>query len=311
LDPRIHVSLDQLRALQGPSRGLNFLPRQPASSTLNGRYASRLRGRGLNFEEMRTYLPGDDVRSIDWRATARTGTPHVRVFTEERDRPTLLVVDQRMTMFFGATRNMKSVTAAEAAAIIAFRVLEAGDRVGGLIFDDDRTVELVPKRSRRAANRFLETLVSANVGLHADRPSRARAGSLNHVLRTVARLAHHDHLIVILSDFDGIDDVTHRHLSTIARHNDLILGLVHDLSFSLRSGRQGSVLSDGDLRAEFDFTRAEIADLVENFAVGRLERIRDWQREINLSIVPLSAAEETLPQLRRALGAAPREPRVR
>ena len=75
---------------------------------------------------MRDYLPGDDIRSIDWKATARTGSPHVRVFTEERDRPALLVVDQRMSMFFGSTLNMKSVTAAEAAAIAAFRILGCG-----------------------------------------------------------------------------------------------------------------------------------------------------------------------------------------
>ena len=103
---------------------------------LNGRHVSRLRGRGLNFEEMRGYLPGDDIRSIDWKATARTGTPHVRVFTEERDRPALVVVDQRMSMFYGSRLNMKSVTAAEAAAIAAFRVLDAGDRIGGIVFNE-------------------------------------------------------------------------------------------------------------------------------------------------------------------------------
>lgn len=74
-DTRIHVSLAHLRSLQGAAQGLSFLPRQPSASVLNGRHASRLRGRGLNFEEMRDYLPGDDIRSIDWKATARTGKP--------------------------------------------------------------------------------------------------------------------------------------------------------------------------------------------------------------------------------------------
>ena len=95
-DPRIHVDLNQLLRLAGPARRLSLLPRQPASSVLNGRHASKLRGRGLNFEELRHYLPGDDTRTIDWKVTARTGEPYVRVYTEERDRPALLVVDQRM-----------------------------------------------------------------------------------------------------------------------------------------------------------------------------------------------------------------------
>ncbi|MEZ5858576.1 MAG: DUF58 domain-containing protein [Geminicoccaceae bacterium] len=119
-DPRVRVTLGHLRSLEGRARGLTFLPRQPARSVLNGRHASRLRGRGLNFEELRDYLPGDDVRAIDWKVTARTGRPHVRVMTEERDRPALIVVDQRMSMFFGSRLNMKSVTAAEAAALAAF-----------------------------------------------------------------------------------------------------------------------------------------------------------------------------------------------
>src|SRR5210317_1106861 len=118
--------------------------------------------------------------------------PAVRVFTEERDRPALLVVDQRMSMFFGSQLNMKSVTAAEAAAIAAFRILDAGDRVGGIVFDNDSHVELVPKRSRRTAYALLEAIVEKNVALHADRPARPAPGELNAVLKRVAHIAHHD-----------------------------------------------------------------------------------------------------------------------
>ncbi len=310
-DSRIHVSLAHLRALQGPARGLSFLPKQPSASVLNGRHASRLRGRGLNFEEMRNYLPGDDIRSIDWKATARTGTPHVRVFTEERDRPALLVVDQRMSMFYGSVLNMKSVTAAEAAAMAAFRILAAGDRVGGIVFDDDDTREYVPKRSRRTAYALLEAIAEMNAGLHADRPSRTTPGSLNHVLKSVTRIAHHDHLILILSDFDGIDDTTHRYLSSIAHHNDLVLGLVYDPSARLSARGRRAVLGDGDMQAEFDFSEGKLAETVMDFGTRRLERVLRWQTEINLSVLPLSAGEETLSQLRRSLGAAAPRRRLR
>ena len=94
-DPRIHVDLAHLAGLEARARGFDFLPRQPVGSVLSGRRASRLRGRGLEFEEIRAYLPGDDVRAIDWKVTARTGSPHVRVTREERDRPALILVDQR------------------------------------------------------------------------------------------------------------------------------------------------------------------------------------------------------------------------
>ena len=94
--------LDRLRV---QARGFSFLPRQPVRSLLAGRHASRIRGRGLDFEELRHYRVGDDVRFMDWRVTDRTGKPHVRVYTEERERPVLLLVDQRQSMiFFGLSK---------------------------------------------------------------------------------------------------------------------------------------------------------------------------------------------------------------
>ena len=141
--PGVYVDLDELIALDRRDRRVSFLPRQPVRSLLSGRYASRMRGRGLNFEEIRDYRSGDDVRSIDWKVTARLRKPHVRVFNEERDRQALLVVDQRLTMFFGSRLAMKSVTAAQAAAIGAWRILAVGDRVGGIVFNDRDIAEVL------------------------------------------------------------------------------------------------------------------------------------------------------------------------
>jgi len=302
LDTRIHVSLAHLRSLQGAARGLSFLPRQPSASVLNGRHASRLRGRGLNFEEMRDYLPGDDIRSIDWKATARTGSPHVRVFTEERDRPALLVVDQRMSMFFGSQLNMKSVTAAEAAAIAAFRILDAGDRVGGIIFDDRHQVDIVPRRSQRTVYALLETIVEMNADLNADKTVTRTPDSLNAVLSSVARIAHHDHLVIVLSDFDGIDELTHRRLSGVAAHNDVLLILVHDPMAQRIDPGDRAVIGDGRMQAEVNLGSAQTRDAINAYTRGRLEKIYSWQAGINLSVLPLSSGEETLPQIRRLMG---------
>jgi hypothetical protein len=112
-DPRIAPPLSALVRLQHQARGFSFLHRQPVHSLLSGRRASRIRGRGLAFEEIRAYRAGDDVRMIDWRASARTGHTQTRVFTEERDRPILLVVDLSAAMFFGSVRATKSAVAAE------------------------------------------------------------------------------------------------------------------------------------------------------------------------------------------------------
>ncbi len=89
----VYASMDDLIALRHQAKGFSFLPRQPLHSLLSGRHASRLRGRGLNFEEIRCYFPGDDVRQIDWKATLRTGRTQLRVYTEERERSVILMVD--------------------------------------------------------------------------------------------------------------------------------------------------------------------------------------------------------------------------
>lgn len=303
VDLRVHVDIAHLRSFAGRATALNFLPRQPARSVLNGRHASRLRGRGLNFEELRDYLPGDDVRSIDWKVTARTGKPHVRVFTEERDRPALVVLDQRMAMFFGSRLNMKSVTAAETAALAAFRILDQGDRVGGIVFGDELIAEVRPQRSRRSVDLLLTAIADANRLLRADAPAREPM-SLNRPLEAVARIARRDHLIFLLSDFDGIDERTGLLISGLARHNDVVLGFVTDPTAQQLPDGMRIIASDGVLQAEIDTGREPVRRALTEMVGNRLRTVAGWTRRYGIPVLPLSAGTETLPQIRQLLGAS-------
>jgi uncharacterized protein (DUF58 family) len=223
-----YVGLDELIGLEYGGRKLSFLPHQPVHSLLSGRLASRMRGRGLSFEEIRDYRPGDDVRSIDWKVTARLQHPHVRVFDEERDRQALLLVDQRLSMFFGSHLTMKSVTAARAAAIGAWRVLAAGDRVGGIVFNDREAKEFRPRRSRATVLQILAEVVAQNGALGVGRGITATPSMLNAALRQAQRRALHDAAVIIISDFDGADDETRKLAGAMARHNDVVALVVHD-----------------------------------------------------------------------------------
>lgn len=303
IDPRISIELDHLRSFAGRARALSFLPRQPARSVLNGRHASRFRGRGLNFEELRGYAPGDDVRSIDWKVTARTGEPHIRVFSEERDRPALLVVDQRMSMFFGSRLNMKSVTAAETAALAAFRILDQGDRVGGIVFGDELITEIRPQRSSKAVDLLLSAVTDANSLLRADAPTVAPI-PLNRPLEAVARIARRDHLIIIVSDFDGVDARTESLLGGLSRHNDVLVCLVTDpIAEEIPAGLK-IVVSDGELQAEIDTGADVTRRALSEFSSGRLAQIQGWTRRYGIPVLPLSAGEETMPQIRKFFGHA-------
>jgi uncharacterized protein (DUF58 family) len=220
------ADLERLVALRHEARTLGFLPRQAKRSLLAGQHGSKLRGRGLDFEELRAYVPGDDVRTIDWRVTARSERPFVRVYREERDRSVLLVVDQRPTMFFGSGARMKSVGAAELAALVAWRVLAQGDRVGALVFGAERTWALAPGRGAARVHRLCESLVEATRELQKPRGAPARDAA--EALREAERLAHHDELVVVISDFRDLSDGAHEIFERLRRHNDLLLVWVTD-----------------------------------------------------------------------------------
>lgn len=300
-DSRIHVSFRDLWSLQNQGRQLSFLPRQPSQSVLNGRHRSRIRGRGLDFEELRNYLPGDDIRAIDWKVTARTGEPHVRVMTEERDRPTLIVADQRMTMFFGSRLNMKSVTAAQAAALAAFRVLDQDDRVGGIVFGDQHIADFKPRRSRTVLHRFLKAVAEANGLLSADAPDTEPV-SLGSVLKMVLGMAPRNTLIIVLSDFDNLGEGADLLVSGLARHNDLVLCPVTDPLADKLPEEARLFVSNGELQAEIDVKDRNTRARLEEFAQGRLSQVLDWQKRFGVSVLPLSSAEDTATQMVRLMG---------
>ena len=304
--PGVYVSLEDLIRIRHRTRGFSFLPRQPVHSLLAGRHASKVRGRGLNFEEIRGYLPGDDVRSIDWKVTARTRKTHVRVFTEERDRPTFFVVDQRLSMFFGTRRNMKSVTAAELAAAGAWRVFDVGDRIGAAIFDDTDVDEARPHRSKRTVLQILHTLVEKNHRLRADSAITPNPSMFNRVLQRVAQTVSHDFLIVIISDFDGANEETRRILSKLCQHNDVLALAVFDPSATEIPATGRLVVSSGELQVELDLGNAATRQRITEFADSRLQSVLAWQEELGLPVIPVSSEDDSLEQVRHLLGGAVR-----
>jgi uncharacterized protein (DUF58 family) len=306
----VYVSLDDLVRLQYQARRVTFKARQPVHSILTGRHASRVRGRGLDFEEVRAYLPGDDIRSIDWRVTARTGVAHTRVYTEERDRPALILVDQRLAMFFGTRLSLKSVTAAEAAALAAWTVFRSGDRVGAVVFDDAELVALRPHRSRGQVLRILEAIVQKNRALRADTDLKSVPRMLNRALERARSLVGHDHVIVIASDFDGADDHTRRLVTELSQHNDVIAMLVHDPSSQELPERGRVVVTGGELQVQVDVGRAGERNALLALASQRVKPILAWTRELGVPVMPLSTAEEVAAQVSRLLGAAFRRRRA-
>lgn len=301
----VYVSLGQLMAMEFPARGLSFAARQPQGSILAGNHASRLRGRGLNFDELRRYQPGDDLRHLDWRASLRTGKPVVRTFTEERDRPALILVDQRMSMFFGSQRSFKSVVAAELGALAAWMVFNAGDRVGGLVFNDSRIDSIAPLRSRKRVEAFCSRIAAQNQALNAANPDAEDADQLDKVLQRCLALAGHDHLICIVSDFAGAGERTLQLMRQLATHNDVIAIQVYD-PMAVNLPTDGKLLvTQGELQVELAVGRRQVYQPLGDYLGGRLKDVATLLRRSRVPLMMFSTAEESLTQLRAELGKRP------
>ena len=307
--PLVHVSLDDLSRLRHKARGFSFLPRQPVHSLLTGRHGSRLRGRGLDFLELRHYYEGDDTRTIDWRATARQGSPQVRVYTEERDRSVLLVVDQRMSMFFGSRHATKSAVAAQVAALAAWRVTSLGDRVGAIVFADDGLDQIGPQGRDQAVMRVLEAVVRQNNRLSASSDRPADTGMFNEALRRAVRLVSHDWLVCLITDAAGADPETIELVTKLTAHNDVLTIFIFDpLEADLPDiGRV--VVADAGQRLEVDTSRRSTRRrFAEEFATRRA-RSEEFSRERTIPVLPISTGSDVTDQLRRILGEARRPSR--
>lgn len=194
----------------------------------SGQYLSRVRGRGMEYDESRPYQPGDDIRQLDWRVTARTGKPHTKMFREERERPVFLGVDYGRDMFFGTRGVFKAVQAARLASLLAWRAQYNGDRVGGLVFAGAEHHELPPRRGQTAVMRWLKLLAD-----EAPACRRAAAGDgadnpLSDAVARLRRIAKPGSLIFLISDFASYNEALASELAQLAAHTDLALLHVYD-----------------------------------------------------------------------------------
>ncbi|MDR8401043.1 DUF58 domain-containing protein [Paraburkholderia sp. USG1] len=298
----VYVDAAHLAKLEFQARGLSFVAPAPVSSVLSGAHASRLRGRGLNFEEIRGYLPGDDVRHIDWKASLRLGKPQVRTYTEERDRPLLVVVDQRMSMFFGSRRAFKSVVAAETAALAVWMGFAAGDRVGGVLFNDSQLVRIKPLRSRGRIRTLFGALASMNGALHAESEARTAYDQLDAALEGVLQLAGHDYLICMVSDFAGAGARTRKLLRQLSAHNDVVAAMIFDPLWQQVPGHRALVVSEGRLQVELRIEQARVRQPLSSLFSGRTAEVAELLRTSGVPLLALSTAEPAVDQVRRLFG---------
>ncbi|GJM60451.1 DUF58 domain-containing protein [Persicobacter diffluens] len=229
----------------------NFLPPKPVFSLLAGKHASKLRGRGLDFEEVRRYVPGDDIRHIDWKVTARTKVTHSKVFNEEKERPAFVICDQSSAMFFGSVAYTKSVIAAQLAALSGFKVLKQGDRIGGIVFDDEQIAFVQPKRNRKTLMHFLDQVAAKNLALPEKKTLQRNTAILNRSLYQAEMSVSKDFVVTLITDMNEADEETYSRLIRLSRHNDVIIVHISDPMDEELTGSD-MVLTDGKKQLLWD-----------------------------------------------------------
>lgn len=229
LDERLFVSLHDLLESRHQCQQMPLFRGPLQASRQLGRQYSRLRGRGVDFDQVRAYQPGDDIRSIDWRVTARTGKVHTKVFTEERERPVFIVCEQSNRLFMGSRMYFKSVLAARACSLIAWTALAHNDRVGGLVFGTE-CHEVRPQRNRQSLLRLFDLLIKANQSLHPPSQSAEHSGNelLNQALRHTREVVRPGSIVYVICDHSAVDRVNQTLLAPLSVHNDLVLLPLYD-----------------------------------------------------------------------------------
>lgn len=298
----VRASLAGLIGLSRPAESL-CLHITAARSAQSGGYLSRFKGRGMEFDEVRCYQPGDDIRSIDWRVTARSGKPHTKLFREERERPVFISVDYRASMFFATRGVFKSVMAAKLAALLAWSANHHGDRVGGQIFSEGYTEDFKPLGGRSAVLRFLHYLAAPSTGdIGSRRPAQE---TITRSMAHLCRLAHPGSLVFLISDFRKLDGAAETHLMRLSRHCEVVMLEIHDPleaelpppgRYRLGDGAGELLLDTGDA--------AQAQEYRQRFLLHQ-EQLRKLALKANMKFIGCCTTDDSVRVLRQGIGPFP------
>jgi uncharacterized protein (DUF58 family) len=280
------LSLQQLLDQRHIAKALELYLQSRSRLGMSGSHISKSKGRGVDFEEHRAYQAGDDIRSIDWRVTARTGRPFTKIFREERERPVIIGVDQSHHMFFGSQVSFKSVVAAEVAAILCWLTVDNGDRVGGVVFSDINSEMVKPRRGKRSALRFLSLLADYNQNLLGQHKPLAKTGksNLRKALEHIYRITRPGSTIYLISDFADMDKVCLQYMQQLSLHNNLTCIFIYDILETQLPQPGVYNITNGNEMETIDTYAAAVR---ENYHQAFEDKLQSLHAELNLIKVPL------------------------
>ncbi len=290
----ISIEVEDLVSIRGQLSGLSLANRRRRASHRSGAREVRLRGRGMEYEESRAYVHGDDVRTMDWRVMARTGEAHTKVFAEEKERRFLMAVDLSASMYFGTRFSFKSWAAAQVAAHVGWLASFAGDRIGGLIVSPESHHEVRPGKTRSGLLGVFHHLAQAS---NIELPVDASRNRLNFLLREINRVVKPGSIIALISDFIGIDEQSLELLSAIVRHNDISAYWIHDdTEINAWPGGHYQVVADRQ-KIGFDLLGNSSDNWLTQWQSKHRDQIESLTSRLNIPLLAVSCNRDITAQI--------------
>lgn len=288
------AQLQDLIDLRRYAHSVRYRPEHQA--VRGGSNLSRLRGRGMDFAEVRNYQAGDEIRHMEWRVTARTGRPHVKLYQEERERPVIILVDFNPSMIFGTRIAFKSVVAARLAAMIAWTASQQGDRVGGYFFSATEHSEFMPRGRESGVLPMLTSL--CDYTRQDDTQRNQPAIHLSEALIRIRRVIRPGSILVIISDFYSMDDEAEKQLARLRGHHDVLAYQINDPIELAPPPSNQYAMSNGQQEIILDTGVKPVAEAYQQFILQRQARMDQQFKKLQIQLMSLTAQED-IPQLVR------------
>jgi uncharacterized protein (DUF58 family) len=293
------MNADKTKAIMKKMRQIEVRTRRKVTDTLSGQYHSVFKGRGLDFDEVREYVAGDEIRTIDWNVTARAGRPFVKKFTEERELTILLVVDVSASGNFGSAEQSKRELAAEMACVLAFSAIRNNDKVGLILYSDVIEEYLPPKKGRRHVMRVVREILFFE--------QKGRGTDTVKALDFANQLLRRRAIVFLVSDFqfskelDAALAALRRAMRQTNSRHDLVALHIQDQREKTLPDVGIVALEDAETGevVELDTSDPAVRDRFERDVARRQQQIRHGIRSEAVNILELDTAVPYLPALRR------------
>lgn len=283
----IDIQLSELIALARYAQTVRYRPEGFAVRV--GAHLSTLRGRGMDFSEARNYQAGDEIRHMEWRVTARTGRPHVKVYQEERERPVIILTDFSPSLYFGTRTAFKSVVAAKLAAIIAWTAAHQGDRVGGFVFSAQSHHEFTPRSRQAGVLPFLAAVSHYTQDYQQQSTAVPTNCAFNHALLRLRRIAKPGSILVLISDFYHLTSDSEAHLSRLSSHNDLLAYHICDPLELSPPKPQSYAITDGEQTSLIDTSLDAVRFAYQQYSQQRLTTLQAQCKRLRIQYTQVTA----------------------